>query len=86
MTEAPRRIWLRRITEAGDEWWELSDADTGGPAYVRADIADEMLAALEAAKEVMDKWSVNDDVDVHPNSPRGRVRAAIAKAAQASTT
>ena len=51
MAEAPKRIWLKRITDAGDEWWELSDADTGGPAYVRADIAD---GYREALKEALD--------------------------------
>ena len=52
MTDAPKRIWIERAT--GQSYDFPPQEGETADIYVRADIADEMLAALEAILEAGD--------------------------------
>ena len=73
MTEAPKRIWIQP-GEGADFWWPRAEdvCPDDGVAYVRADIADEMLEALHAV-------DMTATVETNPNA-LAKVQAAIAKA------
>ena len=49
MTEAPKRIWRNELGFCFDSETEAIEEGVGYSPFVRADIADEMLAALKAS-------------------------------------
>lgn len=50
-TEAPARI---RVAQDADGFWTCREAVSGSQEYIRADIVEELRAALEAAKSEME--------------------------------
>lgn len=85
---APERIWAFQSGSVrgwifGEEVYFLTDTRT---EYVRADIADELLAAVKDARSMLAKVEVIDGVDGDPWSKAlTRMDAAIAKATGASS-
>jgi len=59
--QAPPDLWLHKLTEQVDEplQWQLADhrIDDNSVRYVRADIAEQRIAELEAAlQEILDEY------------------------------
>ena len=47
MAEMPERIWAGESDTLGTEWWNDEDTGEGDTPYIRADLVDDLVKALE---------------------------------------
>lgn len=83
--EAPKAIYVSSdISDCSDEIWaEVIKYDQSDIKYVRADIAEELIAALKA---IVNSLSEHDEEGLIEHvEPMIKARAAIAKATEVAT-